>query len=1073
MAIAVPNAGSFAANKKTAQEKTAQEKAALEFRGAATNVQYNRDKEKTVRFVRLSKPTVTDDTLAILRKFPKLDYLSVVCPQVTDAGIAHIAGLTNLDTVVLSGSGVTDAGLAHLKRLRKLEHLYFANTKITDAGLVHLVGLTSLKTLDLTGTDVSDRGLARLKTLTKLEVLVVDETRITNAGMKHLVPLKKLRLLSLAGCRVDGKTLGLLKPIKSLTQLVLTDCKISAAGISQLEKLKTLKHLELYRVKIAAGDVARLRRALPKTGIHVPPTVVTSQPPQQPNQSSPDTVIGATGKVLPPIQQRLADGLTEPPDFQRHVIPMLSRLGCNGRACHGSFQGQGGFRLSMFGYDFAADHKNLRERVDLKSPAKSLVLNKPTSADEHEGGLRLSPGGWEQQLLKRWIAAGAKNISKTPPRFVRLDVTPTEIVFAKKGETAQLKAVAVWSDGTREDVTCLTRFTTKDEGIVAISPGGKVTAHGGKGDTHVIAFYDNGIVPTPVILPVSELRGVKYARAPTDIDKHVIAKLRKLGIRPSKLCTDEEFLRRVSLDMIGTLPAPAEIRAFVADKSTEKRKRKIDELLNRPAYVMWWTTRLCDLTGSNAGYLGGTEMARPVAEQWQAWIERRVRDNIGWDDIVEGIVLARSRKPGQPYREFAAEQSAFTRRTKPADFAAIGNPMPHFWFRSNVAQPAQKSLSFGHTFLGIRLDCAQCHKHPFDQWSKQDFELFTEFFTRIKARVAPDALEHHKRMQQMLGVPVKLNTAALRRQSYLRIAKEGGPIPWKEITIDPPRAKPHHAKLLGETVIDLNRFADPRTPLMRWLRTEPNHYLAKAFVNRIWANYFNVGIINPPDDLNRANPPSNAALLDALVTDFIAHGYDMKRLHRTIANSHAYQRSWRPNATNKTDERNFSRAILRRLPAEVAVDAMIQSTVNSRTLALSKTLVTKRKIGQHPLSPQTRSIEFSLLVFGKPLRTTNCDCERQDDPTLLQALYLRNDQESIDRLDRKDGWLAELKKKKPTKAQIDDLVHTAYLRILSRQPEKNELADCRKHILKSPKILDGLRDVMWALLNTQEFITNH
>ena len=488
--------------------------------------------------------------------------------------------------------------------------------------------------------------------------------------------------------------------------------------------------------------------------------------------------------------------------------------------------------------------------------------------------------------------------------------------------------------------------------------------------------------------------------------------------------------------------------------------------------MTWWTQKLCDLTGSNAGYLGSTEMAQPVAAQWRAWIERRVRDNVGWHDIARGILLSRSRRPGQTYREFVVEQSGFTRRAKPDDFAAAGNPLPHFWFRDNIRQPSEKALAFGYVFLGVRLQCAQCHKHPFDQWSKQEFEQFTEFFERIRTGVAPDAEELREQMREMLGVPVKLNTAALRRQSYLRIAAEGRPIPWKEVYVAPASPQDGKAKLLGGPEIDLSQWADPREPLMEWLLHEPNRYFARSFVNRIWAHYFHVGIIDPPDDLNRANPPSNKALLDYLAGEFIRRDYDMKWLHREITSSRTYQLSWRPNATNRTDERNFSRAMLRRLPAEVAIDAIRQATASSRQLRESG--LQDRKIGAHPRSYQARSIDYSLLIFGKPLRTTNCDCERQDEPTLLQALYVRNDRELLEQLDRRDGWLHELDALSPAdRPSNDELIRTAYLRTVSRSPTETELRDCQQHLDEAEGQIEGLRDLLWALLNTQEFITNH
>lgn len=1044
-----------------------------------TNIQFNRD--GTTRLLRLSNATVTDEALTHLQHFKHLDYLAIVCPQVTDANTHHIVGLSNLDTLLLSKSGIGDATLAHLKGLEKLERLYLAETKLTDAGLAHISGLTGLTTLSLEQTDVTDEGLKHLRALLNLETLLLNETKVRGSGLAELAEMPKLRVLYLEQCVLDTSSLSHLAAVKSLEHLSLNGVAVTDETITALANLPQLKVVELYRSGCSAGGLVQLRASLPETQLYIDPqlaaaerkhrtTELSSVPDRLKTPNTKGDSDGSQNLTVAPDGPIAAD---ETPDFQKHVVPLLGRLGCNGRACHGSFQGQGGFRLSMFGYDFDMDHANLIERIDLDSPSDSLVLNKPTSADEHEGGLRLPPGGWEQKLLLRWIEAGAEGVVENPPTFVRLDVTPAEIAFETDGETAQLKAEAVWSDGTREDVTHLTRFQTNDETVAEVTPEGIVQARG-QGDTYIISFYDNGIFSTQVLRPVSELEGEGYPDIPipTEIDRFVVAKLTKLGVVPSDLSTDEEFLRRVSLDIIGTLPTPGEIRAFVADTASDKRSRKIDELLAHPAYVTWWTTRLCDLTGSNAGYLGATEMAQPVAAQWRAWIERRVRENVGWDKIASGILLARSRAPGQPYREFISRQSEYTDSFEPADFASLDNSMPHFWYRDNINQPTDKALAFGYTFLGVRLDCAQCHKHPYDQWSKRDFELFTEFFTRIKAGVSPDAKPLHEATQHMLGVPVKLNTASLRRQSYLRIAAEGRPIPWNEVYIEPAKGE-QIGKLLGGSEMDLGQYEDPREPLMEWLLTEPNRYFAKSFVNRIWTNYFHVGIIDPPDDLNLANPPSNKALLDHLTAGFIASGYDMKWLHRTIANSRAYQLSWRPNDSNRADTRNFSHAVLRRLPAEVAIDAIQQATASDTVLETASVNVASRKIGQHPLSYQTRAIDFSLLIFGKPLRTTNCDCERQGEPTLLQSLYVRNDQEMLDLLVRKDGWIAQLKKEEFSVARVDQLVAEAYLRTLSRLPSDSELADCRQHIADSTDVPEAMHDLLWALLNTQEFITNH
>ncbi|MCA8996388.1 MAG: DUF1549 domain-containing protein [Planctomycetaceae bacterium] len=874
---------------------------------------------------------------------------------------------------------------------------------------------------------------------------------------------------------------------------------------------------------------------------------------------------------LPSVRERFAgDDVSEVPDFQKHLGPLMGKLGCNGRACHGSFQGQGGFQLSLFGYDFDMDRKGLLDRIDLEEPAASYAIQKPTLIEPHEGGKRMEVGSWEYNLFLNWVKQGAKPVEGERAQLARLEVIPSEILFTAAGQERQLQVIAVWSDGVREDVTCLSRFQSNDDAIVEITGTGLVTS-GDKGDSHVVAFYDNAVVPVPIIRPVTDSIGDKYPQlaANTPIDQHVIAKLSKLGIVPSEVCDDAEFLRRVSLDLTATLPTAAEVEAFLADDGPDRRTRKIEELLERPEYITWWTTRLCDLTGSNAGYLGGTEMAQPVAQQWRDWIERRVRDNIGYDEIVRDMVLATSRPAGQQYGEFTAQQSRFTARSGGDDFTAPGNPMPHYWYRSNQSAARDKVLTFGYTFLGVRLQCAECHKHPFDQWSQQDFQNFMQFFEPVKAGQPPESKEQHDQLATMLGVPEILNTAALRRQSYLRIAAEGRPIPWNEVyaaqAVD--LSQPQPAQLLGGSKIDLRMYRDPREPLVDWLVSPRNPWFARSFVNRIWANYFNVGIIDPPDDLNKANPPSNAPLLDWLTEEFIAHGYDMKWLHREILNSRTYQLSWIPNSTNRLDERNFSRAVPRRLPAEIAFDMMTQATRNDRKYAEFVTVLNRRALtipGSALKARNTNPADYALTVFGRSIRDTNCDCDRTEEPSLLQTIFVRNDGQLLSMIDDDDGWLVQIaheynlpfeRKSQPEKSdekkaragamrrlkvqiqriqeqiaaaeeagktqqakrlhdqlqkvrrsakQLDapatedddksptdsesektvgtpvvptwnvmEIINEAYLRTLSRFPTDDELQTAEMYISDSADPVDGVRGVLWALINTREFIVNH
>lgn len=795
----------------------------------------------------------------------------------------------------------------------------------------------------------------------------------------------------------------------------------------------------------------------------------------------------ADDAVRPPLHVRFAASnaakADEVPDFQRHIVPLFGRLGCNGRACHGSFQGQGGFRLSMFGYDFVADLAALKAsdppRVDLKSPAESLILRKPVSVDDHGGGKRFEPGGWEERVLRRWIEAGAK-----PPaaqaKLLRLVVSPSELQFAATSVAAQLRVVAHWSDGTAEDVTDVVRYSSNDDATATVDLDGRVKSTG-PGSTYVIACYDSAVASVPVVRPVSDRIGPHYPPVPTPtrIDELVVAKLRKLGIVQADVCTDAEFLRRASLDVCGTLPSPAEVEAFLADASPDKRAEKIDELLARPEYAVWWTTLLCDLTGLNSGAeLGGTDYAKDAGEQWYAWLHRRVRDNVGYDEIARGIILAVSRKPGQSYDDYVAEQVSYLRKKDPADFSAQPY-MPYYWFRNNLNTAEEKALSFAHVFLGVRLDCAQCHKHPFDQWSQQDFVDFTALFERVSKGIHPDAADDRKALEEKLEV-AKLKNAAERRQTFRRWAGEGKPAPFYEVFLAPLDGKKKSKadgvqgtpRILGGDEVPMTAELDPREPLMDWLIEKDNPYFAPSFVNRVWEHYFGVGIVSPVDDFNLGNPPSNRELMQWLADDFIAHGYDVKRLHRTILNSRTYQLSWRPNDTNHADERLFSRAMIRRLPAEVVVDAVRQATAapmpSKKSAETAGTVAATRYIFQQPPAYEAR-MDYAMLVFGKPIRKTNCDCERQTEPSLLQSVYLRNDADMQTALSRADGWL----KKLPVDAEPAALVREAYLRIVSRPPTDAELARCRKHFTEVADQAEALTEIVWALLNTQEFVTNH
>lgn len=842
-----------------------------------------------------------------------------------------------------------------------------------------------------------------------------------------------------------------------------------------------------------------------------------------------------------PISERFSNPQAQP-SYQKHVLPLMSKVGCSGRACHGSFQGQGGFRLSLFGYDFKQDHEALTDgdepRVNLKSPEQSLILLKPTMQEDHGGKKIFDKGSWQYNILARWIQGGAIDDSVTNSEISHLEILPKELVFKKAGETVQLRVLAHWYNGDVEDVTDITRFRTNDESVAKVDEKTGVVTAEGKGDTHIVAFYDNGVAPVATMLPVSDKIGPNYPSiaASTKVDELIVGKLQKVGIVPSELCTDEEFLRRVSLDIGGTLPMPDEIRQFRADSSAGKRAKKIEELLQRPTYAAWWTTVICDITGNNTNQLeiAGKYLEPETARNWYDWIYRRVSENTPYDKMMEGLVLAVGRRPSQSYADYCAEMTSYVRGENPADFTQR-ETMPQFWGRRNMQKPEERALVFSYTFLGVRLQCAECHKHPFDQWTQEDFKSFQAFFTGVTYKRQNRRDPEVAAMMRAVGVEPdegKGNGNDPGRH-LAQAAREGKTVPFPELIA---RAEPQRGekgfkdikkangssrvitpKVLGGEEVMLASYADPRQPLMDWMRSPDNPYFARAWVNRVWSRYFGVGIIDPADDLNLANPPSNAELLDYLTQGFVQSGYDMKWLHRTIANSDAYQRSRKTNETNALDRRNFSHALLRRLPAEVAMDAITMATSGTAELDRLHGDVRARYIGLK--TPQGGSgrgqREYSLGIFGRPDRITTCDCERSNDPTLLQSLFLFNDGEThklinagewitdLQRVERyrdvaeqiriTEARLAQYEKKQDEKraaatrtelekleavrtVNVSDreaLVEDLYLRTVSRMPNRKERDAALEYLNSAESVSSGMRQLLWVMLNTKEFILNH
>lgn len=767
----------------------------------------------------------------------------------------------------------------------------------------------------------------------------------------------------------------------------------------------------------------------------------------------------AKATTVPRVDVRWGEAnAADVPDFSRHVVPLIGKVGCNNRACHGSFQGQNGFRLSLFGHDSAMDFAELTTdegkgpRVVSGKPAKSLALQKPSGGVDHEGGELFEPGTWQYRLFEKWITSGAKYDAETEPKLVRVELTPHEVSLKKSaGDTAQLKLTAWYSDGTQEDVTPLTVFTTNDETVVDVDDAGRVTVKG-PGDTAVVANYAGAVVTSLFIVPFEGTpEGTADFEYPANspVDDFVAAKLRKVGIRPSDLADDATFLRRAHLDAIGTLPTADETRAFLSDKSPTKRAELIDLLLDRPEYAMYWATKFSDWTGNDNRFT--PQPREKTGWLWHNWLRDKLQRNVPYDDIVEGFITATTRE-GRSEKETVDEYVTILKKiTKGFDEDTYASRRTNdmFWKKATNGSKTM-ALQSAYAFLGIRLECAECHKHPFDQWTQADFNGFTRFFG-VVSKGTPG------------GEPKGLPKIGKNDFKYLEVALQSDKDLEKLIGKNPP-------KLLAGDDVPYLKGEDPRAALMQWMRSPDNRYFSRAIANRLWGHYFGRGIVNPVDDLNAANPPSNPQLLDWLGQDFVAHGFDLKHLHRRILNSRTYQLSWEPNESNKLDERNFSHALLRRMPAEVVMDAINQATGGSDRYDETNAPAGTKTINLALSRLRGGGPEYVLGIFGRPLRTQVCDCERSVETGLAQAMYLLNDVDVNQKIAAAKGRLAKLVQLIPDDAR---LVDELYLSTLNRMPRADELERALAYVKAADSRQTGMQDVLWSLLNLREFVFIH
>jgi hypothetical protein len=700
--------------------------------------------------------------------------------------------------------------------------------------------------------------------------------------------------------------------------------------------------------------------------------------------------------------------------FTQHVMPILSRAGCNAGACHASQYGKGGFKLSVFGFQPEQDYQAIvrdqfGRRVSPVDPAGSLLLRKATLSVPHEGGRRIEPGSVDYQILARWQAAGAPGPAGKPPQVTALRVWPPRRV-GPTGFSQQLQVLASFDDGKTRDVTAWAKFNSMDEGVLRVNAAGRVQTVGRGQGTALVRFEDHAEIATFVV-PYADSADLAGWVDNNFIDRLAARKFQEIGISPSPLCDDAAFLRRAFLDVTGTLPTPEQAAAFLDSRAPDKREQLIDALLgltgdpardvHNNAYAAWWALKWSDLVRSTSAALGEQGM-------WALhnWMTASFRDNKRFDQFVRELITARG--------------STFS--NGPANYYRIAN------------NPQDLTEATAQLFLGVRLQCARCHHHPFETLSQGDYYAFAAFFARVGTKPS-----------QEFGIFGNETVVLVRPDGEVRHPRTGAvlkptPLQGKPLPAEPP---------------------DRRVALAAWLTVPDNPYFARNVVNRTFAALMGRGLVEPVDDLRATNPPSNPALLDALANDFIKSGYDLKHLLRTILRSRLYQLDSQPTRANASDSRFYSHHPVKRLAAEALLDAVDAATG-------VQTKFPKVPLGTRAIElPDARYDNYFLNTFGKPRREGVCECERVSEPNLAQALHTLNGDVVSAKVGSPQGRVARLL---AAKKSHETIVTEVYLATLSRRPTAEEQAACRKLLAESRNPRAFYEDLLWSLLNSKHFL---
>lgn len=720
--------------------------------------------------------------------------------------------------------------------------------------------------------------------------------------------------------------------------------------------------------------------------------------------------------------------------FTTDVVPILTKLGCNSGGCHGKATGQNGFRLSLFGFEPELDYdaivlESRGRRLSFAAPDNSLILSKATASVPHGGGRRLQVDSEDYRVLRDWIGRGASAPRAEDPRLVHIEVSPKNQILHTNSKH-QLLVLATFSDGSSRDVTGRAIYQSNETSLATVSELGQVQTTSQHGLFSVMARFGDQIATFHAAVPFAhdaeqmvviekqlneiELQLAKDSGNTTNpklspTDQHLFAQWRKLGIIPSPPVNDATFIRRATIDVCGTLPTSDEVTEYIAETRSDKRAKLIDRLLERPEYASYFSLKWADiLQNRGAGYSTGKQRAGTTL--FSGWIRDSLESNKPFDQFVTEILTATGNQNENP---------------------------PAIWYRT-VRKSPEYVESVAQAFLGVRVQCAQCHHHPTERWSQSDYYGLAAVFARV-------------------GRKGGFADAEVPTDEIIFVKDRGDVVHPRTGEILKPQA-------LGGTPFSLILHDDPRVSLAEWMTSSDNPFFSRTMANRMWAHFFGRGIVHPIDDARSTNPPSNPELLDALAKDFAASGYDVKQLIRIIANSYAYRLDSVPHPGNAGDTQTFARFYPRRMPAEVLLDGFSQvlnvptnfSGVPAGTRAIEL--------------PDENVAAHFLDVFGRPARMSACECERVDAPALTQALELVNSTEIQRKLTEKNGYADQLA---ASNTPIDVLVDEIFLRVFSRRPSAQEFKAATEFLNSESDRSEAFRSLLWSLLATNEFLFNH